>query len=986
MKAEYILKPNKLIKTPLISVVLPTYRRADSGLLQRAIDSVLNQTWKQFELIVVDDGSVDSTQDVLKQYVKRDSRIIYVRNSTNCGLPALRVNQGLLMARGKYIAYQFDDDQWVSDALEKLYTEIEKHKEPCMVYGSYKVLNVAINREYVIDKKFDFYNMAKGNYIANNSVLHSREILDMCGMYDPHLFLRRVCDWDLWMRFSKKVPIYHIPDVVSVVETRHSDSLAEIFPYDMGLYRKYITIYRDMQLIPQEFPSYLLNDKKQELDFGEKEPEIYRQHFLKWDSIHDKVRLPQKKIQGIIYLVKAELDASASIMVENYHGLLDEYQIVYLPVNELEKTEYQSGDIIILCRILSLGETKVIERLKKKYYGLTVIYALDDNLFVSHKRGNKFQYLAPSEPCYKALEHFSRKSDCCVVPNQYLKEVLLNYNSNVWVCQTNIRKEFLPQKGSYKKAAPFKIFFAGGITREEEFRTIEEDLFCIAEKYRDKIEFTFLGYIPEKMRDLTISKVIFVPFSQSYYQYLHFISNQKYNLLICPLGEDEFKNAKSPIKVLECCCSGAIGLYSDVKPYSCITDGKDGFKIKAGASWFEKIEEILGYSQEKLSSIFDNSLSLVEEYFLTETQTENFRKMLLSAQFAGFLFIAGDMKQERAEELYKECLRFAEIGVPIKVATVPRIFQRLSKRIGENSTLEFLPLYKDIEADTIDNFQTEFSGVEFQKAMKESGLVYSFGCHTSIGMMAEKADIPYIADVSLCAKETSPQSWTNANKLTAIVSRNIDKGVQWETALGVPYLYFFPKEYDQNVPEAFIYTAMKKYMDLFVERKEKKNALTAQQQIASGITKKDPFGKKEIESEMLSLSRPLFGNRREYRMFVDRDRVKGIALIFESKKNGDMDCEVKLELLYRGAVLRTSTRRIHKEDYNQWVMFSFPLLIGCGGNEFLIRLTLDNNKASSAILSVFEDKRNRKFFYKVFNKLGLKPKGSNTLYADYIVG
>src|SRR5580698_6663027 len=114
IRAEYFMGDAKiahsprLIPNPDISIILPTYCRGDNGLLERAIESVLAQSFSSFELIVMDDGSIDSTEDIISRYVKSDDRVIHVRHDTNCGLPALRVNEGLLLARADICAYQFD--------------------------------------------------------------------------------------------------------------------------------------------------------------------------------------------------------------------------------------------------------------------------------------------------------------------------------------------------------------------------------------------------------------------------------------------------------------------------------------------------------------------------------------------------------------------------------------------------------------------------------------------------------------------------------------------------------------------------------------------------------------------------------------------------------------------------------------------------------------------------------------------------------------
>ena len=101
IKDEKLNTSNNLIKKPVVSIIMPTYCRGDSGLLERSINTVLNQTFKVWELIIVDDGSMDSTSNIVRNFMKNDNRIIYIRNDVNSGLPAIRVNQGIIKSRGR---------------------------------------------------------------------------------------------------------------------------------------------------------------------------------------------------------------------------------------------------------------------------------------------------------------------------------------------------------------------------------------------------------------------------------------------------------------------------------------------------------------------------------------------------------------------------------------------------------------------------------------------------------------------------------------------------------------------------------------------------------------------------------------------------------------------------------------------------------------------------------------------------------------------
>jgi glycosyltransferase involved in cell wall biosynthesis len=99
---------------PLVSVILPTYNRAH--VLGKAIESILNQTYSNFEIIIVDDGSLDSTEKLVARY--RDNRIKYIRHTKNQGAVAAR-NTGIVASKGEYIAFQDSDNEWLPEKLEK---------------------------------------------------------------------------------------------------------------------------------------------------------------------------------------------------------------------------------------------------------------------------------------------------------------------------------------------------------------------------------------------------------------------------------------------------------------------------------------------------------------------------------------------------------------------------------------------------------------------------------------------------------------------------------------------------------------------------------------------------------------------------------------------------------------------------------------------------------------------------------------------------
>lgn len=284
--ADFNIKTSEnLITIPTISVLLPTYCRGENGLLERSIDSVLRQSFKAFELIIIDDGSTDSTETTIKNYLKQDERIIYIRNNINSGLPSLRINQGMKFVRGQYIAYQFDDDFWLEDALENLYDAIKNQEIPSLVYGKVELKMMKKGEIYPFVNKFDYYDLQKRNCIANNAVLHSKELPWLYGSYDCHLALRRLCDWDLWLRWAKEVPFIFLDQVISRVEAEHEGAIGLTCPLDLEIFKLFQSQPRNHLLTPESFVDYVI-DRLDFLELDEKQETAYKQHILPWYLYH----------------------------------------------------------------------------------------------------------------------------------------------------------------------------------------------------------------------------------------------------------------------------------------------------------------------------------------------------------------------------------------------------------------------------------------------------------------------------------------------------------------------------------------------------------------------------------------------------------------------------------------------------------------------------------------------------------------------------
>lgn len=187
---------------PKVSVVIPTYNRAH--LLGRAIQSVLDQTYRDFEIIIVDDASSDNTEEVVKGF--NDERIQYIRHEKNKGEGAAR-NTGIEAAKGEYIGSQDSDDEWLPEKLEKQMKTFESAPSDIgVVYTGFLRVRgnskTYIPASKVIKRDDDIHNeLLKGNFIGAPTALVKKACFARAGMFDerlPHLV-----DWEMWLRISR---------------------------------------------------------------------------------------------------------------------------------------------------------------------------------------------------------------------------------------------------------------------------------------------------------------------------------------------------------------------------------------------------------------------------------------------------------------------------------------------------------------------------------------------------------------------------------------------------------------------------------------------------------------------------------------------------------------------------------------------------------------------------------------------------------------
>lgn len=191
---------------PLVSVVIPTKDRAP--MLQDALDSVLAQTYPNWELIVVDDGSQDETPELLQRYADADPRFVVVRHETAHGVAAAR-NAALGRATGAYVAYLDSDNTWFPDFLEMMVRHLVRTGDR-VAYGVTVLLEEGGQGRLLYRAvPFDREHLRERNYIDCIVLVHERSLLEATGGFDETL--RRNVDWDLFIRLAEHTDFTLVP-------------------------------------------------------------------------------------------------------------------------------------------------------------------------------------------------------------------------------------------------------------------------------------------------------------------------------------------------------------------------------------------------------------------------------------------------------------------------------------------------------------------------------------------------------------------------------------------------------------------------------------------------------------------------------------------------------------------------------------------------------------------------------------------------------
>ncbi len=270
-----------------ITIVLPVFNGA--AYLKEAIDSVLSQSFKDFELIIVDDCSTDDSSEISMQYAKSDPRVVYLRNDINLKLPE-SLNRGFTHAKGEYLTWTSCDNIYFPQALGLLMYHLDKSPEIGLVYADMEIIDEAgIVRDYVSagsSEDLIFRN------VVGACFLYRASIAKQVGLYNKKMFLCE--DYEYWLRISLKTHLKPLKNCLYKYR-KHSKSLSHI--------REKEVIARGIAVQKKYYPFFIKTRKKAALFYTHlRARDIYNpfRHFYLFRVLFFSPIIFFKEIYGLI--------------------------------------------------------------------------------------------------------------------------------------------------------------------------------------------------------------------------------------------------------------------------------------------------------------------------------------------------------------------------------------------------------------------------------------------------------------------------------------------------------------------------------------------------------------------------------------------------------------------------------------------------------------------------------------------------------------
>jgi len=206
---------------PAVSIIIPTKNRIP--LLSEALESVSLQSFKNFEIIVVNDGGTDPAGEIV--HFSKDFKLKIINQKGSKGCASAR-NKGIEVSKGKYLAFLDDDDLWLPGHLENLFFFLEENNKISLAYSDCEVQRIKENGKVIESKglgvNFNIQDMLENDFIPPSSIILRKNCLKETGFFDESMGYSE--DWDFLLKCASKFNMTRVPVTSTIIRLRNDAS------------------------------------------------------------------------------------------------------------------------------------------------------------------------------------------------------------------------------------------------------------------------------------------------------------------------------------------------------------------------------------------------------------------------------------------------------------------------------------------------------------------------------------------------------------------------------------------------------------------------------------------------------------------------------------------------------------------------------------------------------------------------------------------
>ena len=406
-------------KNPSVSIIMSTYNRADN-FLPKAIESVIKQSYTDWELLVVDDCSTDNTKDIVLSYQEKDPRIRYLCLDKHEGCDPKPKNLGIMESKGEFIAFLDDDVEFRTDHLASLHLTLEKNPGLSFVYCDRWVVPTPEMMKPIEEggeglkpsvgtySDFDPFLLMQKNYIDTSDVMVRKEDLIEVGGFDESI--RKFIDWNLWVRLSKTGKLFM--------------RIAQILT-NYNLHDKMKTVVnKEGQFNPQTglfTPTFNPVDCK--IHSGcigkPKEPKI-----AVFTLLFNRIEYTKRFLQSVLDTVKTPIEKWVFVDQGSNDGTVD-YMIEFCKTNNIP-LDFKKGEGDVILPTSYIGDTKLNIT---PFKGITIILNIE-NTGIAYGSNQALDAIEP-----RTVDYIMKTdNDCLYLTSGWLEAMIDIYSRNEMMC------------------------------------------------------------------------------------------------------------------------------------------------------------------------------------------------------------------------------------------------------------------------------------------------------------------------------------------------------------------------------------------------------------------------------------------------------------------------------------------------------------------------------------------------------------------------